>query len=546
MLIKIMQNCINLLQKSNVKLMNIFSLLLMYIGLNILNSIISHSYQFYSFKFNLNFTKNINIKSLEKIDELSVEKFENSEVYDLIDKAQMQGATDILTYVSQIFSIFKELITMISIGTILVKFEWWIIFLVLLIPVIQCISTIYIDKKWYIRRKENIGFERQKWYINFLMLKGHAIKEIKIFELTNYFIEKYKKISEDIIHGDIKLQKLNINIMIFLECVDWFLNGFIYIFLFIKGLKKSLLIGDIIAYIDGIEKIKTSSQGIFYSIESIVEQSLYLDILFNFFEIKGETNEGKIKISDIESIEFINVSYKYNDDRYALKDINFKLSNNEKIAIVGENGSGKTTLIKLILGLYKNYEGKILINNINLKEIDIIDYRKKVSCIFQDYVKYEMSIRENIGFGDVNKMYDDDYISEQVDKVQLNSVIKNNQYLDMNLGSWFGKVELSGGEWQRVAVARMFMKDAKLVVLDEPDSSLDIKKQNELIKIYKKEMKNKISIYVSHKIEYVNLVSDTIYVLSNGHIIEKGTHSSLVKKQGEYFELLEKSKCKYM
>lgn len=429
-LIVIMQNCINLLQKSNVKLINIFSLLLMYIGLNILNSIISHSYQFYSFKFNLNFTKNINIKSLEKIDELSVEKFENSEVYDLIDKAQMQGATDILTYVSQIFSIFKELITMISIGTILVKFEWWIIFLVLLIPVIQCISTIYIDKKWYIRRKENIGFERQKWYINFLMLKGHAIKEIKIFELTNYFIEKYKKISEDIIHGDIKLQKLNINIMIFLECVDWFLNGFIYIFLFIKGFKKSLLIGDIIAYIDGIEKIKTSSQGIFYSIESIVEQSLYLDILFNFFEIKGETNEGKIKISDIESIEFINVSYKYNDDRYVLKDINFKLSNNEKIAIVGENGSGKTTLIKLILGLYKNYEGKILINNINLKEIDIIDYRKKVSCIFQDYVKYEMSIRENIGFGDVNKMYDDDYISEQVDKVQLNSVIKNNQYLD--------------------------------------------------------------------------------------------------------------------
>lgn len=123
MLIKIMQNCINLLQKSNVKLINIFSLLLMYIGLNILNSIISHSYQFYSFKFNLNFTKNINIKSLEKIDELSVEKFENSEVYDLIDKAQMQGATDILTYVSQIFYIFKELITMISIGTILVKFE---------------------------------------------------------------------------------------------------------------------------------------------------------------------------------------------------------------------------------------------------------------------------------------------------------------------------------------------------------------------------------------------------------------------------------------
>lgn len=545
-LIVIMQNCINLLQKSNVELIYIFILLLIYIGLNILNSIISHSYQYYSFKFNLNFTKNINIKSLEKIDELSVEKFENSEVYDLIDKAQMQGATDILTYVSQIFFIFKELITMISIGTILVKFEWWVIFLVLLIPVIQCISTIYIDKKWYIRRKENIGFERQKWYINFLMLKGHAIKEIKIFELTNYFIEKYKKISENIIHGDIKLQKLNINIMIFLECVDWFLNGFIYIFLFIKGLKKSLLIGDIMAYIDGIEKIKTSSQGIFYSIESIVEQSLYLDILFNFFEIKGETNEGKIKISDIESIEFINVSYKYNDDRYALKNINFKLSNNENIAIVGENGSGKTTLIKLILGLYKNYEGEILINDIDLKKIDIIDYRKKVSCIFQDYVKYEMSIRENIGFGDVNKMYDDDYITEQVDKVQLNSVIKNNQYLDMNLGSWFGKVELSGGEWQRVAVARMFMKDAKLVVLDEPDSSLDIKKQNELIKIYKKEMENKISIYVSHKIEYVNLVADNIYVLSDGYIIEKGTHSSLVEKHGEYFEMLEKSKYKYI
>ena len=240
----------------------------------------------------------------------------------------------------------------------------------------------------------------------------------------------------------------------------------------------------------------------------------------------------------------INLSYKYDNLNYVLKNINMILTNDSHIALVGENGSGKTTLIKLIMGLYEDYEGEIFVNNINLKNIDIEDYQKKISCIFQDYIKYEMSIRENIAIGNIKNIFNDKLIWEKIDKVYLKNKVNDIQLLDTNLGSWFGDFELSGGEWQRIAIARMLMKNGEVLVLDEPDSSLDVLRQKEMIKIYKKEIENKMSIYISHKVDYVHLLSNLIYVLVDGCVIEYGNHEELLNRKGEYYKLFNQCNIK--
>lgn len=538
-LLFIMQNAINLLQKSNGdNFIDILYLLLLYMGLNIFNSLVSLGYNYYSVQFNLKFTKYINIKLLNKAADLKVRDFENSETYDIINRAQAQNGSNILSYISENFLVVKAVLTITSTSIILIKFNWLIIILILLTPMIRCVVTTNIDKKWYIMRKERTAKERKKWYLNYLMMLGTAAKEIKLFGISQYLIQKYKDITTDIINQDLKMQK-KISILSFvLDIFDWLITAGIYIYMFLQGFKTIILIGDVTAYIGCIDKIKSNATSVFDSLENIIEQSLYIDFLFQYLELPSETKKGDITFPYIEKIELINISYKYDSHHYVLKNISMVLNKNSHIALIGMNGSGKTTLIKLITGLYEDYEGKILINNVDMKEIDIEDYQRKVSSVFQDYAKYEMSIRENIGFGDIHNIANEQLVRDQIEKVHLQNKIQKTDPLDLNLGNWFGDLELSGGEWQRIAIARMLMKKAELFVLDEPDASLDILKQKEMIKIYEQVIENKISIYISHKVDYVYLIANYIYVLVNGEIVEYGEHKQLLNRKGVYYKLV--------
>lgn len=538
LLLIIMKNTINLIQRNDGDFTEISRLLLLYIGLNILNSLLSWWYSYYSAQFNMRFSKYINVKMLDKAANLQVSDFEDASTYDIINRAQTQNGNSILCYISENFLVLKALVTIGSTGLVLLKFNWWIIILILLVPIVRCIVTIIIDKNWYVIRKERTSKERKKWYINYLMMMGIAAKEIKIFALSQYLIEKYKTITKNIINQDLRMQKKASIVEFVLDICDWIITGFIYIYTVFQGFFGILMIGDVTACISGIDKIKNSADSVFSGIENIMEQSLYIDFLFQYLEIPVKIKRGEIKVSHIKKIELVNVSYKYDDNNYAIKNINMVLENYSHIALIGTNGSGKTTLIKLIMGLYEDYEGEIFINNINMKEIDIEEYQRKVSCIFQDYVKYEMPIRENIGFGDVQNILNDKAVREQIEKVHLKNKISETDSLEINLGNWFGGIELSGGEWQRIAIARMLMKNAELFILDEPDASLDALKQKEMIKIYEQEMQGNISVYISHKVDYVNLIADCIYVLANGEIVEFGGHEQLFSRKGVYYQLV--------
>lgn len=536
-LIVIMQKILNNFQKGNESVYIIIWLISLYIFLNIINSASQFLYSQYNMNFKAEFAKHINVIMLEKAAKLEMKNFEDTETYDVINRAQNQNGTNIVMYMSQIIDMLQLGISAVCTLFVLVGFKWWIFLIVIIVPIIRSVVTYIIDKQWYHIRLERTKKERGKWYINFLLMTGTAFKEVKINNFAGYLISKYKDIADSIIDQDVKMNKKRTVKLFCLEVFDWFIIGGLYIYTLYMGFLGNLLVGDVTAYIECINTLKANVQGIFYSFNSIVDQSLYLNMLFTYLEIPVYEEVEKKPIDCIEQIELKQVSFKYSNGKKVLKDINLTIKKGESIALVGENGSGKSTLIKLLLGLYQEYEGKILINGIELREIDLVDYQKRVGCVFQDYMKYQASVRENIAFGNIDDLTNDELIWEKLYDIGLKEKIQSFGGIDVIVGNWFGKEDISIGEWQRLSIARALIKESDFLVLDEPDASLDIKKQKEMLNTYLKIMQDKGSIYISHKVNYVHFLADKIYIMSNGEIIESGTHNDLMRENGVYSTL---------
>lgn len=537
LLIRIMQKVINLLQIGTDDFRNIVILIIIYVLISISSLIIQATFSYYKCKFSLKFSKYINLKILEHVVNFKLEYFENSEVYNVISRAQSQDGSNILIYINEVLGILKQVITILCSIFVLTDYQWWILGTIIFISFIRCMVTIEIDKEWHELRRARTYDERKAWYINFLFLGGKAFKELKIFDLSKYLINKYSNILDKINAQDYGMQKKSTKGTLVIDIIDSLSVGLIYAYTIYMGFSNIILIGDVTAYIECISKIKSSAQSIFSCIPGMVEQSLYINYLFEFFEIPIILNEKGISVDRIQKIELENVIYKSNNGRLILDDINLNLEVNKKIAIVGENGSGKTTLVKLLAGLYDNYEGTIRVNGIDFKSVNKKSYYEKLSSVFQDYVRFEMSIRENVAFGNIMKINEDKYIYDRIKTVNLDKSIQGPDGLDVIIGNWFGKRELSGGEWQRIGIARAIMRNPEIIIFDEPDAALDVIQQNELIKLYNMISQDKIAIYVTHRIQNVQKFAEQIVVLSKGKIIEIGTHDELIEKKGMYFNM---------
>ncbi|MGY5610770.1 ABC transporter ATP-binding protein [Paenibacillus sp. ALE3] len=277
------------------------------------------------------------------------------------------------------------------------------------------------------------------------------------------------------------------------------------------------------------------------------DHNLYLDELFAFFNIKPKQDSSRMLLresgiqadSTIECIEFKNVSFAYPDQKeLALKDISFKIKRGESLALVGRNGSGKTTVIKLLTGLYEDFEGDILINSISVRNYNKEMLYKKVGVIFQDFVQFDFSVRENIGFGSIGDLELDTRIWESAQHTGVDSVIRDlpNQ-LEQQLGRNFeGGIQLSGGQWQKIAISRALFKDADVYVLDEPSSFLDPESEKQVFKQFQKFIDNRLCLYISHRYTSV-LYADKILVMEKGQIVEGGTHQELIENRGFYYNL---------
>ena len=326
-----------------------------------------------------------------------------------------------------------------------------------------------------------------------------------------------------------------------LSIIEQIITGAIFAYIIYCGFVGGILLGDVVAYTRAAISNQTNIQSILQNISSIKKSNLYIGQYYSFIDLENAKtlDEGKIIIDKIHSLKLENLSFKYDTGGYVLKNVNFEFKEGNSYAIVGKNGSGKTTLAKLLMGLYDNYEGNIYVNGIELRSIQKEHYSKRIASLFQDFIKYDATFRENIAYGNLDLMDKDAELRDLSNEFRIGHIIDHSkQNLDTQLGYWFdeGK-QISFGEWQKLAIARTFSKDADVIFLDEPNSALDAISDYEISQLYQKLFQDKMGIIIAHK--FNNLINqvNNILVIENGRLAEIGTHTELLHQGKIYYEM---------
>ncbi|WP_258010500.1 ABC transporter ATP-binding protein [Streptococcus suis] len=522
---------------------NIFSVLIVYILMQMMLSILSQLNSYISEKFNMNLSYNLNLKLLKKTSSLNLIDFEQADTYNLIENIVQDS-----TY--KPFQLFNAIIGVItgflSLLTSIIYVSTWNVAVstfLLIIPVISLVIFMRVGQLEFLIQWERANSEREVWYINYLLTHDFSFKEIKLNGISQYFIDKYGTLKRNFMNQDLNISKKKVLFRGSLDILLNFING-IAIFMMIQSIRSGkLLVGNFVSLIQAITRVNTYSQSMIQNTYIIYNTSLFMEQLFKFFDMEvSNISIQNSRISRIEKridkIKVNNLSFIYPGSvKKTLEDINVEFNKGELVAIVGKNGSGKSTLVKLLSGLYQPSEGQIYYNNESSDVLDLSYYQNNVSVLFQDFVKFELSVRENIGLSDVNSI-SDSKIKKHIDNLKINFLTAENNFnLNQRLGTWFNDSrQISGGQWQKVALARTFFKNASIYILDEPSSALDPVSEKEIFDEFVTRSKDKIALFVSHNLMAASR-ADRIIVMQDGRIIDEGKHDDLISKSKYYREL---------
>ena len=493
----------------------------------------------------------VQVLILEKSNTLDLAFFENSEFYDKLRQAADQSTYQPVSMISQTFDLFRTTVTLLSMIFLLLQLAWWLAIVALIVPIPAFISSIHYGWRGFLRMRRQSPERRLMDYFNRLMTTDTYNKEIKLFTLGSFLIGRFRRLANKLYEED-KVIVVRRYLSNFLwSSLTGVANSAIYFYVALQVVLSMgrISLGSLTRYTQAALQAGQNFQGLLNGISSAYENNLYVATLFEFLEYEPEIVSPKhpqpvdpsTEMSGLE-IEFRNVSFTYAgkdpETEAALKNVSFTIHSGEAVALVGRNGAGKTTIVKLLTRLYDPDEGEILIGGRNIKEYDLEELREKVGVIFQDYVTYFMSARENIGVGRIAEIENQALVSSAAQKSGANTVIdKLPEGYETMLGRWFEKgTQLSGGEWQKVALARAFMRDAPILILDEPTSSLDAQAEYDVFAKFRVLTKGKTAIFISHRFSTVRL-ADRILVLENGQIIENGPHQELIALGGHYAEL---------
>ena len=538
--LKIMQQIINLIQVKIESLSSILHLIILYLLVELILIGIQFFYGYYKQKYSLKFNIKIKKLVLEKSSKLDLRSFEDSKVYDMLQRADSQSEGTILTYFDTIISTVGIFISGIGYIMVVISFKPWIILILTLFPMIEFFINNRINREEFKIVKGRTNDERKAWYNSYIITCGLNYKELKLYGLFGYFINNFITLAKKFAIQDLYIGKKRIRYMFIFTLFEQIVTGFLFAYTIYYGYLGKILIGDVVTYTRSIVSAKTQIQQAIQMIANINKSTLFISQLFEFLDLNEEFDTGVQVINEINTIEIYNLSYKYpNCNDYALKNINLTLKKGDIIAIVGKNGSGKSTFMKILLGMYDDYEGEIFINGINFRKINKKKFFKAVGALFQDFTKYEGTIRENICYSNLNKIKNDKIIKDICKKFKLDELVNNQEKnIDAQLGYWFesGK-QISLGQWQKIALARCFVRDADLYFLDEPNAMLDAISEFEISELYEYLFKGKIGIIITHK--FVNFINKTnrIIVFNRGEIENCGSHEHLLKKSKIYNEL---------
>ncbi len=509
---------------------NLIVILITYGIINILIQLIQSVNRYISTKQQVTIDYKMNMDVLEKCKELRLRDFEDSEIYNIISRAEMEGQVKVYITYRNILTVITQIASMISIAVVILSWNSYVFLLVFITPILSTIINTRIGYENYKMRMERMKEVRKTSYISYLLTNDIACKEVKTYNIGSYLIDIFSSLKKKIQSQDLHMVKRRTIWSIGLSLIEEVISLFVIFNVVKMATLGKILVGDTVAYIDSLSAIQSNVGMFLTSLSEIYNDILYVEQFYKLLDLETKQDENRrMEIEEIREIEFKNVSYSYEgSSSFVLSDINIKINKGDTIGIVGENGSGKTTFIKLLCGFYDDYQGEILINGIELKGIDLNVLRKRMGVIFQDFNKYEMTLRENIGFGYINEINNDDKIVKVLEEVKLNNKVDRfAEKIDTQMGRWFGGEELSKGQWQRIALGRAFIRDADIYILDEPTASLDPVSEKDIFDLILDKSKDRICMFITHRLDNIAEMNSRIIVFSEGKIIGDGKHQEL-------------------
>lgn len=490
------------------------------------------------------FMNKTSVRLMDHAASLDLAQFEDSNFYDKLERARRQ-TTSRVVLMSQVLSQAQDLVTVVFLSAGLIVFNPWLILILGLAVLPAFLNETYFNQKSYSLARNWTPERRELDYLRYIGASDQTAKELKVFGLSDFLTGRFAEVADDYYEANKKLAIRRAIWGSVFNMLGVFAYYGAYIVIILQTVGGSISIGDMTFLAGSFERLRNLLQGILSRFSSIAQSALYLQDLFDFFNIRPEIRAPE-KVRPLpekiqEGFTFEQVGFKYpGSEKWALRNVSFTLKAGEKLALVGENGAGKTTLVKLLARLYEPSEGRILLDGHDLREYDPDELRKVVGVIFQDFVRYAFSAKENIAVGNIGLRSDQPKIQDSAGRGMADKVIEKlpDKY-DQMLGRRFKNgVELSGGEWQKVALSRAYMREAGLLILDEPTAALDARAEYEVFQRFSELMEGKTAVLISHRFSTVRM-ADRILVLKGGEPQEIGSHGELLENKGLYAELFE-------
>jgi ATP-binding cassette subfamily B protein len=519
-------------------------------SLAVLNSVLIRTIDYSDSLLADKYTRYVSIRVMNHAASLDLLAYEDPVFYDRLERARVQ-ATDRLVMIQAIGRLVQQAITTITLSVSIMLFSPWLMLLLIVGVVPAFLGESHFALLGYAKNFRQTPVRRQLDYLRVLGGSKEAAKELKLFGLRNFLSDRFTRLSDEIYDENVALSRRKLIAGSLLSVVGTMGYYFAYAFVIWRTVAGVLSIGTLTFLTGAILQASSNIQQIFSTLAAIGDQALFLTDLLAFFEMKptirSKPNALPAPRPIMRGVEFRNVCFSYpGNSRLVLDHINFQLHPAERLALIGENGEGKTTIVKLMTRLYDPTEGQILLDGVDLREYDLEDLHREIGVIFQDFMRYEMTARENIAVGRVEKIDDLELLQTAARKSLADQTIERlPQGYDQMLGRRFDQgVDLSGGEWQKVALARAYLRDAQLLILDEPTAALDARSEFEVFRRFSELTAGKMAIFISHRFSTVR-AADRILVLANGKIAEEGTHDQLASLGGRYAEMFEMQASSY-